>query len=152
MGTRPAGEPQHPSPDTAAKRIALASATTLVAINIWTGAPLFAVWVGSQVVGDSGLSMGAVFVVILVLAASVIGLTVALGWLSATYDALTGRPVAARRTSPWLRSMRGEREEVARQSRGISGIERIVVLSVVACVICLEIWFFFFAGSSLPSQ
>ena len=135
-----------------APRIALGVATTLVSINIWTGAPLFALWVGSQAVGSSGLSMGAVFVVVLVLAVSEIGMTVALTWLSAKYDVLTGRPLAARRTSPWLRSMRGEREEVARRSRGISGIERIVVISVVACVLTLEIWFFFFAGSSLPSQ
>jgi hypothetical protein len=145
-------EPGSAPDDLVAKRVALAAATTLVSINIWTGAPLFAVWVGSQAAGDSGLSMGAVFVVIVVLAVSVIGLTVALSWLSAKYDVLTGRPPAARRTSPWLRSMRGEREEVARRTRGISGIERIVVLSVVACVVAFEIWFFFFAGSSLPSQ
>jgi hypothetical protein len=136
----------------AAKRIALGVATALVAINIWTGGPLLALWVGSQAVGGSTLSMGAVVLVVVVLAAVEIGFAVALGWLSAKYDALTGRPVSARRTSPWLRSMRGEREEVARQSRGISGVERIVVISVVACVIAFEVWFFFFAGSSLPSQ
>src|SRR4051794_15511059 len=145
-------EPGSAAPGVVTKRVALAIATTLVSINIWTGAPLFAVWVGSQAAGDSGLSMGAVFVVVVVLAASVLGLTVALSWLSARYDVLTGRPAAARRTSPWLRSMRGEREEVAKKTRGISGIERIVVISVVACVVTFEIWFFFFAGSSLPSQ
>jgi hypothetical protein len=136
----------------AVKRIALAIATTLVSINIWTGCPLLALWVGSQAVDSSGLSMGAVFLVVLVLAVSVVSLAVALTWLSAKYDELTGRPVAARRTSPWLRSMRGEREEVARQNRGISGVERVVVISVVACVVTFEIWFFFFAGSSLPNQ
>ena len=131
------------------KRVGLLSASALAAINIWTGAPLLAVWVGSQVVGDSGLSMGAVFVVIIVLGASCIGLAVALTWLSARYDELTGRPPEARRTSPWLRSMRGEREEIARKRHGISPIERIVVIAVVACVLVFEIWFFFFAGSSI---
>ena len=134
------------------KRVALVSASVLAAINIWTGAPLLALWVGSQVVGESGLSMGAVFVVVVVLAASCIALAMALTWLSTRYDELTGRPAAARRTSPWLRSMRGEREEVARKRQGISAIERIVVISVVACVLVFEVWFFFFAGSSLPSQ
>ena len=136
----------------AAKRIALGVATALIAINIWTGGPLLALWVGSQAVSGGTLSMGAVVLVVVVLAVVEIGFAVALGWLSAKYDALTGRPATARRTSPWLRSMRGEREEVSRQSRGISGVERIVVLSVVACVIAFEVWFFFFAGSSLPSQ
>ncbi len=132
------------------KRILLVSASALAAINIWTGAPLLAVWVGSQVVGDSGLSMGAVGVVIVVLAVCCLGLAAALGWLSAQYDELTGRPAAARRTSPWLRSMRGEREQEARRRAGISAVERIVVGAVVLCVLAFEVWFFFFAGSSLP--
>jgi hypothetical protein len=95
--------------------------------------------------------MRAVFVVVAVLAVLELGLTLALTRLSAAYDELSGRPQAARRTSPWLRSMRGEREELARKRAGISGVERIVVVSVVAAVLALEIWFFFFAGSSLPS-
>ena len=134
------------------KRILLVSASALAAINIWTGAPLLAVWVGSQAAAGSRLSMGAVGVVIVVLAASCLALTMALSWLSARYDELTGRPVAARRTSPWLRSMRGEREETARRRHGISPVERIVVIVVVLGVLAFEVWFFFFAGSSLPSQ
>ena len=134
------------------KRVGLLSASALAAINIWTGAPLLAVWVGSQVAGESGLSMGAVFLVLVVLGASCLALAFALTWLSARYDELTGRPAAARRTSPWLRSMRGEREEIARKQHGISAVERIVVIAVVLCVLVFEVWFFFFAGSSLPSQ
>jgi hypothetical protein len=130
--------------------VLLASASTLVSLNIWTGAPLLAVWVGSKAAGDSGLSMGAVFLVIVVLAVSVGLLATALTWLSAQHDRLTGRPASARRTSPWLRSMRGEREEFARERQTVSPIERIAVLSVVLCVISFEVWFFFFAGSSLP--
>jgi len=135
-----------------AKRVALAIASALAAVNIWTGGPLLALWVGSRAVGDSGLSMGAVFVVVIVLAAAVLLLAAALTWLSARYDELTGRPPAARRTSPRLRSMRGEREEFARRKQHISLIERLAVLTVVACVLSFEVWFFFFAGSSLPNS
>lgn len=134
------------------KRIALAIATALVSLNIWTGCPLFAVWVGAQSARSSAPSMGPIVLVVLVLAVLVTGSAVALSWLSAKYDDATGRPAAARRTSPWLRSMRGEREELARKRQGISGLERVVVISVVACVVAFEIWFFFFAGSSLPRQ
>jgi hypothetical protein len=134
---------------TGAKRALLASLSAVVAVNIWTGCPLFAVWVGSRAVGSSGLSMGAVFLVIGVLTAGEIALTLALTWLSARYDELTGRPPAARRTSPWLRSMRGEREELAKRRQGVSPVERIVVVSVVLCVVAFEVWFFFFAGSSI---
>jgi small-conductance mechanosensitive channel len=96
--------------------------------------------------------MSAVFVVVVVLAVSCLGLAAVLTWLSARYDELTGRSAAARRTSPWLRSMRGEREELARARHGISAIERVVVVAVVVCVLVFEVWFFFFAGSPLPSQ
>ena len=134
------------------KRIALAIATTLVAINIWTGCPLFAVWVGSKSAKSSSPSMGPIFLVVVVLIVLVTGSAMALSWLSGKYDDAVGRPPAARRTSPWLRSMRGEREEFARQNRGITSAERLVVISVVACVVAFEVWFFFFAGSSLPNQ
>jgi hypothetical protein len=134
---------------TGAKRALLASLSAVVAVNIWTGCRLSAVGVGSRAVGSSGLSMGAVFLVIGVLAAGEIALTLALTWLSARYDELTGRPPAARRTSPWLRSMRGEREELAKRRQGVSPVERIVVVSVVLCVVAFEVWFFFFAGSSI---
>jgi hypothetical protein len=132
-----------------AQRTLIASLSAIVAVFIWTGAPLLAVWVGSRAVGSSGLSMGAVFLVVGVLAATEILLLVALTWLSARYDEVTGRPRAQRRTSPWLRSMRGEREEVAKQRQGVSAIERLVVISVALCVVAFEVWFFFFAGSSI---
>jgi hypothetical protein len=133
------------------KRIALAAAAGVVAVNIWTGSPLLAVWTGSRVVGDSGLSMGAVFLVILVFGATAIGLTWLLGLISARYDELTGRPAAARRTSPWLRSMRGEREEETRRRAGVSPVERIVISVVVLAVLAFEVWFFFFADGGIPS-
>jgi hypothetical protein len=140
------------------RRLGLAVATAVVSVNVWTGAPLFALWVGSRFEGwvggsgtGGGTSMRAVFVLVLVLAVLELVLTFALSRLSAAYDELTGRPQSARRTSPWLRSMRGEREDFIREKHGISGVERVVVISVVAAVLALEIWFFFFAGSPLPN-
>jgi hypothetical protein len=137
----------------ALKKIGLVTASALCSINLWTGAPLFAVWVGSKVQGDlNNLSMTAVFSVIVVLAGMVFLLAAALTWLNAKYDEVTGRPAGARHTSPWLRSMRDEREGDVRRKFGISAIERVVVISVVAAVLAFEVWFFFFAGSSLPNQ
>jgi hypothetical protein len=135
------------------KKVALVIASALVSINVWTGAPLFAVWVGSKVQGSlSSLSMTAVFSVIGVLAICVFVLGSVLTWLNARYDQLTGRPPAARQTSPWLRSMRDERDTDVRHRYGISAVERVVVVCVVAAVLVFEVWFFFFAGSPLPSQ
>jgi hypothetical protein len=137
----------------ALKKIGLVTASALCSINMWTGAPLLAVWVGSKVQGNlNNLSMTAVFSVIVVLAALVFLLAWALTWINSEYDELTGRPPAARHTSPWLRSMRDEREEDVQRKFGISAVERVVVISVAAAVLAFEGWFFFFAGSSLPNQ
>jgi hypothetical protein len=136
----------------ALKKIGLVTASALCAINLWTGAPLLAVWVGSKVQGNlNNLSMTALFSVIVVLAATVFLLALALTWLNAKYDELTGRPAEARHTSPWLRSMRDEREEHVRRKYGIGGVERVVVICAVAGFLAFEVWFFFFAGSSLPN-
>ena len=94
--------------------------------------------------------MGSVFIVVLVLAIVELALLLVLGWASTRYDELIGRP-PHRTRYPWLSSMRGEREEVIAQRQGVSAVERIVVLSVVAGAIAFEFWFFFLAGSSLPN-
>jgi hypothetical protein len=134
------------------KRLALVAGSALTSINIWTGAPLLAVWVGSQVqAAQDRLSMTALFAVVVTLAVTVFALAWVLAWINGRYDELTGRSQEARYTSPWLRSMRGERETDIRHKHGISAVERVVVISVVGAVLAFEIWFFFFAGSSLPS-
>ncbi|HMA28108.1 MAG: hypothetical protein ACM33U_05515 [Solirubrobacterales bacterium] len=136
----------------ALKKIGIVAASALCSINLWTGAPLFAVWVGSKVQGNlNNLSMTAIFSVIAVLAALVFLLAFILTWLNGKYDEITGRPAGARQTSPWLRSMRDEREHDVREKYGISAVERVLVVTVVAAALAFEIWFFFFAGSSLPN-
>ena len=62
----------------ALKRVTMAGATAFLAINLWTGAPLLAVWVGSQVGDQTTLTMTAAFVVLLVLAVLVAVMALAL--------------------------------------------------------------------------
>lgn len=136
----------------ALKKIGLITASALCSINLWTGAPLFAVWVGSKVQGNlNNISMTALFTVVVVLALCVFALAFVLTWLNTRYDDLTGRPATARQTSPWLRSMRDEREGEVQRKYGIGGVERVVVICAVAGCLAFEAWFFFFAGSSLPN-
>ena len=135
------------------ERIGLVAASALISINIWTGAPLLAVWVGSRLqAAQDRLSMEALFAVVVVLAGSVLGLAWLLAWVNGRYDRLSGHEPGARESSPWLRSLSGERKEDVRRKHGISGIERVVIGAVVLAVLAFEVWFFFFAGSSLPSQ
>ena len=68
----------------------------LAAVNLFTGAPLFAIWVGSRVQGDSGgLTMTAIFVVVLVMALGCGALIWALNLMGVKHDELIGRPRGA---------------------------------------------------------
>lgn len=132
------------------RRTLILIATTLIAINFWTGAPLAALWIGSRVLGGGPLTMTAVFVVVAVLTVLLGVMALALTWLSARYDELIGRATSERRTLPWLRSMRAEEAELIRKRRGTTALETIVVANTVTAIVALEIWFFFYARNPLP--
>ena len=134
------------------KKVALVAGTAVATINLWTGAPLLAVWVGSQVQSGRILSMWGVVTVVAVLSVLAFLLGLALTWMGTTYDKLSGRPVLAARTSPWHRMLRGDRVEDVRSRYGVSAPEKAVAACVVLAVLVFEVWFFFFAGSSLPAQ
>ena len=138
------------SPGIRAARVGLAALTAVLSVNLWTGAPLFAIWVGSRVQNGTGLTMSAVGVVIGVLAGLVALLVFALVRVEAAYKVLSGEPTQ-RRTSPWLRSLRDERPELA-ERRKLGGFEKALVVAVVLGVGVFEVWFFFFAGSSIGSS
>lgn len=132
------------------ERVALQAAMALAALNIWTGAPLLAVWVGSRVVTSSTqVTMGAVALVVVVLFASCLALVWVLSWASATYDEITGRRQTVRRHVPWLRSMRAERVNYERAKHEVTLLERMLVIMVAVVVIAFEVWFFFFSPSPI---
>jgi hypothetical protein len=133
-----------------AKRAGLLALMAFCALNIWTGGPLLALWIGSKIQGElTTLSMGAVFAVIAMLALFVAGLTVALTYLSAAYNDLVGAKPKPREPAPWLRSMRGERSEYQPHHMQISAVDRVMIFTVLLAAIAFETWFFFFSGSSI---
>src|SRR5436305_11496346 len=128
-------------------RILLAVLTTLVSLNLWTGGPLLALWVGSRVQAAVGqLSMAAVAATVGVLIVETYVLYRALSFLTLRYDEVIGR-TRPRQQAAWLKPMSGERRsETVR--RPLSALERIVVIVVVVAVEVFVIWFFFFAHYS----
>ena len=145
--TQPAQESQ---PSGRLKPILLAAAMAFLALNIWTGSPLLAVWLGSKVQGEeSQPSMGAYAVVILALIAFSWGLYQLLKVVMIAYQDATGTTPTVRSHAPWLRSMRGERPDYPGNTARISGAEKVVVVTVLIAAAAFEIWFFFFSGSSI---
>ncbi len=131
-----------------AKRFGLAALMGFLALNIWTGAPLLALWIGSRVQGsESQASMTAVVVVVACLAGFSIALYQALKYVMHAYQETTGTLPTVRTHAPWLRSLSGERP--AHGGTQITGAERVIVVTVVIAAAVFEAWFFFFSGSPI---
>jgi hypothetical protein len=134
------------------KRVLLAAAVALVGLNVWTGGPLLALWIGSRAQPSGPPTMTAVFVVVVVLAVISFALVWLLGRLSRAYDELTGKAPTVRRHVSWLRSMRDERPQYEGVDRTLTTPERIMVGMVVLVFVAFEIWFFFFASSPIDQR
>ena len=134
------------------RKVGLLVGMALASVNIWTGSPLMALWVGSRVQKSGTTSMGAIAIVALTLGAISLVLIQTLGVLQTAYDRLTGRRRQVRRTLPWMRSMRGERPHEQPEGVRPSPAELMLIVCVVAAVTLFEIWFFFFSGSPIDQR
>ena len=135
-----------------AKLVGLRAAMLLVAINIWTGSPLLALWIGSRVQGTGPPKMSAVFVVAVAIAVFSVLLGQLLALLGGVYDGMTGQVATVHQHVPWLRSMRGERAVYPGEHAQITALERVMVIVVVVAVVAFEIWFFFFSTSPIDNR
>jgi len=124
----------------------MGAATAFLSINLWTGSPLLALWVGSRAAAERQLSMTAVVVVLLSLALLTLASLVGLTRLDASYRELVGHPLREGRLT-WLRAFNAQREPVRLVPTSL--IERIVTVIVYIAVIALIAWLLFFSGSSI---
>ena len=121
----------------------------VVTLNIWTGAPLLGLWVGSKVAPDSGISMLSFFAVAAVIGAAAFILLQLLGVLQAAHARASGRELARRQTS-WLKPMSGARTRgKGAVAPPLTATDYVVIGAVVLAVAAFEAWFLLFAGSSL---
>jgi hypothetical protein len=135
------------------ERVVLVAGMGIASVSIWTAAPLLGLWVGSRVAPLSGISMPAVAAIVATIGLACWLLVRALGWMGLTYDRLTGRSATVRRHTPWLRSMRGEREhgQPGTEAR-LTPLEYILVGVVLLAYVAFELWFFFFSSSPLDQR
>jgi len=135
-----------------AQIVGLRIAMLVVAINIWTGSPLLALWIGSRVQPDGAPQMGPIFVVVIAIGVFSFLLGQLLARMGAAYDSLTGQVATVHRQVPWLRSMRGERPQYPGERVQLTGLEQTLVVMVVIAVAVFEIWFFFFSTSPIDQR
>lgn len=127
--------------------VLLVLAMLAAAIFLWLGIPLLWLYIASQLVNSSQPSMGPYMVVVVGVIASVVLDAVLISRLNRRYEQVVGGGSEVRVQLPWLKSMRGERE----RPRDMSVLDIILIASVTLAGLTFAVWFFGFAGSSLPS-
>ena len=141
------GDKQADSSHLKLKRVAIVIATAVAAVNVWTGAPLFSVWVGSQAQGGQVLSLRGVVTVLVVLGGP--GVSARLGPRLVAQEVRRADRQAGPRSEDLAvaATKRGELDEDIRARFSLSAPEKVVAASVIVGMIAFEVWFFFFAGS-----
>jgi hypothetical protein len=135
------------------KRVLLVAGMAVASVSLWTAAPLLGLWVGSRVAPSSGISMLALVAVVATIAVACWALLRALTWMGFTYDRLTGRSATVRRHTPWLRSMRGEREHGQPGAEAhLTPLEYVLVGVVLVAWVAFEAWFFFLSSSPIDQR
>ena len=115
-------------------------------VVLWIGIPVGWVWVASRTVKSSQPSLGPY---LLVLFATPISMWIwgkLLFRLNDVYSRLTGQTHEVRTQLPWHKSMRGERAN----NRPTTVLDLVMIVSVSLALTAFGVWFFLFAGSSIP--
>jgi hypothetical protein len=115
-------------------------------IAMWIVVPVGLVYLASQLQNSSQPSLGPYLVVIFGLPLGMIVIGKLLGRLDRYYHQVTKTERDVRVQLPWMKSMRGERGS----TRPFRMLNVVMVISVSLAGVAFGIWFFVFAGSSLP--
>jgi hypothetical protein len=115
-------------------------------IVMWIGVPVGLIYLASRLADTPQPSVGPYLVVLLGLPIGMAIVGKLLGSLDRAHGRLTGTLEDKPRRATWLRSMRGERASTRRG--GV--LDTVMIVSVGCALAAGAIWFFGFAGSSLP--
>ena len=115
-------------------------------LAMWIGAPVFWLWLGSQLQSGSTPSFGPYLLILVGVVVSMIVLGKLLSSLDRLYGRVTHTDASVRVRVPWHRSMRGERGS----GRPTRVVDVVMVISVSGALLLFGAWFFLLAGSSLP--
>jgi hypothetical protein len=126
--------------------IALVLLMAVGSIVMWLGVPLVLVFAASRLADTSAPSLGPYLLVFIGLPIGMAIMAKILSRLDHLHQRLTRKGDERPQQAPWMRSMRGERGST--RKRGV--LDTVMIVSVGLALAGFGIWFFGFAGSSLP--
>ena len=115
-------------------------------VVMWLGVPIGLIYLASRVADSSKPSMGPYLLILIGLPVGMFVVGKLLGALDGYHGRITGLDDGKPQQAAWMRSMRGERERKRRRSV----LDSVMIISVGVALVLFGIWFFAFAGSSLP--
>ena len=115
-------------------------------IVMWLGVPLGLIYAASRLAGSATPSVGPYLLVFIGLPIGMAIVGKLLGYLDRAHSRLTRREDEGPRRASWLKSMRAER--TSNRRGGI--LDTVMIVSVGLAIVAFGVWFFGFAGSSLP--
>lgn len=114
---------------------------------MWLGLPVGWVWLASHLQKGTNPTFGPYLLLAVGLPASMFVVGKFLASLDRLFSRVTGFDPNDRRVPrPWQKSMRGERDS----GRQRTVLDVVMIVSVAVAWTAFVIWFFFFAGSSIP--
>jgi len=118
----------------------------LGSVVMWLGVPLGLIYAASKLADSANPSVGPYLLVFIGLPIGMAVVGKLLGYLDRVHSRLTRRADEGPRRASWLKSMRAERTSTRRG--GI--LDTVMIVSVGLAIVVFGVWFFAFAGSSLP--
>jgi hypothetical protein len=114
---------------------------------LWIGIPVIWLWIASQLTKSTQPSIGPYMLIAFGIPISMFAMARVLKRIDSVHSRATGRQLTVRVALPWLKSMRGERHSV----RPTTALDLIMLSTLALAMLAFAIWFFGFAGSSLPN-
>ena len=115
-------------------------------VVMWIGVPVGLIYLASRLVDSSKPSMGPYVLILVGLVVGMMAVGKLLGALDRYHGRVTGLDDGKPEQAAWMKSMRGDRERKRRRSV----LDSVMIISVGVALLLFGIWFFAFAGSSLP--
>jgi hypothetical protein len=115
-------------------------------VVMWIGVPVALIYAASRLADSPKPSMGPYVLILVGLPLGMMAVGKLLGALDRYHGRVTGLDDGKPEQAAWMKSMRGDRERKRRRSV----LDSVMIVSVMVALLLFGIWFFAFAGSSLP--
>jgi len=148
MSREMAADPHTHSAGRALAAMAIFVVMLFAALALWTAIPLSWIWIGSKVAETQFPATGPYMVVAVGIILSILLTSWLLTRLNQLYVRVTGTNRLAPMRPAWMKSMRDTSAPVS----STTVVEAVLMGSVLLAAVALTFWFFFLAGSPLPSQ